>query len=237
MARINFEDELSADQDFEEPKRRRKPRRRRKKGSVKKTCCLLFLILIILLAVIVTAVIAKTGIVEIPIFSQLFYQLPQPTRQIEISDSTNSAVLGLNLESASKNLVTVEITEENLTSLFRQELSGKKDSLFAENVQAVITTEGVEFSGLLIKPISVNIILKLKPELVDHKLDFKLIQAKIGDLSIPPAFANQLVDKFLQDKIEEVNQSLNKVGQIQDVELLNGKLIVSCQLDLESLPF
>jgi len=236
MARINFDEEL-----FEDEVRRRKPRRkrrkRRKKGSIKKTCCLFFLILVIFLLLIVTAVIAKAGLVEIPVFSQLFYRLPQPTRQIDTSGSSSAIVPSLNLESASKNLVTIEITEENLTSLFRQELSGKKDSSFAENVQAVITTEGVEFSGLLIKPISVNIIFKLKPELVDHKLDFKLIQAKIGDLSIPPAFANQLVDKLLQDKIEEVNQSLNKVGQIQDIELLDGKLIVSGQLNLKLLPF
>jgi len=235
MARINFDEEL-----FEDKVSRRRPRRRRKRrkrGSVKRTCCLLFLVLVVFLLLIATAVIAKTGIVEIPVFSQLFYQLPQPTRQIEASGSSSSLIPNLDLESASQNLVTIEITEENLTALFRQELSGKKDSSFAENVQAVITTEGVEFSGLLIKPISVNIILKLKPELVDHKLDFKLIQAQIGDLSIPPALADQLVDKFLQAKIEEVNQSLNKFGQLQNIKLLDSKLIVSGQLNLESLPF
>jgi hypothetical protein len=238
MARISFDDELLDETELEDfrPKRKKR-RRRRKKISLKARCCLWFLILLIFFLIIITAFIAKAGVVQIPFFSQIFYRLAQPSRQIEIDNQelVNIIQQGLNLEFDPQGLATIEITEEELTYLFRQSLSGKDDSYFAESLQLIISKDRIEFFGLLIKPISASITLIIKPYLVNNILDFELIQAKIGDLSPPPKFTNWLIDTFLGDKLTEINQEIGGMGQLQSLELKEGKLIITLKpnLDLE----
>lgn len=227
MARINFEDELPIDQDYREPRRRKYKKRRSKKGRIKRECCLLFFILVIFLLIILTAIIAKTGAIEIPVFSKIFYRMPHPTRPVEVENFISPSFIP---ESIEENSITIKISEADLSLLFRQALSGKKDSPFAENIQVAIMEDHIEFYGLLVKPISANITLKLQLELVDDKLNFKLIKAQIGSLTIPITLANWLVDKLLQEKLEAVSQSIAQAGKIQDLKLSEGELTIISQL-------
>jgi len=233
MARINFNDELFDQEEIDDypPKKRR--RKRRAKKIRPKTCCgLFFLIAFAFFLVIALAILARTGIVEIPFFSPVFYRLPQPSRQIEI-DSQDLAKLAQNSLNVSlvANAISVEITEEQLTFLIRQALTGKEDSFFAESSQALIDKEGIEFYGLLRKPVLADITFKLRPYLAGNKLEFELVEAKIGALSVPPSLAGWLFDFFFKDGLSGVNQSLAKIGNLESLELEKKKLIIKAELN------
>jgi len=59
---------------------------RPKKRSPFKKCCLFLVVIFLALAVVALIGVAKTGLVEVPFFSQIFYKTPVPTRQIEMEE-------------------------------------------------------------------------------------------------------------------------------------------------------
>jgi len=230
MARISLEDKLLARSEFEDFKPQlRRPKRKRRIGF-KAGCCLFFLIILIFFLLIATAAIAKTGIIEIPVFTRLFYRLPQPSRTIEISD-LGKFFQPFGVQFLPDDSLAVEFTEEQLTFLLRQYLTGKKDSYFADNAQAVIINQEIEFFGLLIKPISANLTLKLRPKLIDNNLALDLAGAKIGNLDLPVPVADWLIDKLFQNKLAEFKQKI-KDFQLTDLNLSEGKLNFTVKIDL-----
>ena len=229
MVRLSFDDQLLAEDDFAQLRpKRRKRRRWGARRRAKSCCCFPLVFLLILFGILVTAIIAKTGIVEIPFFSSIFYELPQASRLIEIDPADLAGSLSAKLNQGS---VVIEITEQELTYLVRQQLSGKKDSPFAESVQALINGKTVEFFGLLLKPVAANITLILEPLLIDHQLVLRPIEVKIGNLALPPSLSQWLFDRFFAARLGEFNKLLLKFGQLEHLELESGKLIITSQPD------
>jgi hypothetical protein len=189
---------------------------------------LFFLVLFLIFSFLTLTALAQTGLVQIPFFSSLFYQLPKPKRVVEINNLSDLAGKSFNLEpSVDQKTAALTITEEELTFLLRQTLASGSDPFFAPNIQATISHEEIEFFGLLLRPLSANITLKLIPRVVDGRLKLLIRQVLIGQFSAPPQIAGWLVKKFLGD-----NLSLDKVGslvsgaRLSRVELSPANLIL-----------
>jgi len=210
-----------------------RPRKIRKKPSFKKSCFLILVVILLFFLITSVAVLARTGIAEIPFFSAIFYQTPKPTRVIEIEDSGEMAQkspnITLNLE---KGLVNFELTEQDLTFILRQSLTGQKDSYFAQNLQLVITNQQIELFGLLLRPVSANLTLNIKPFLTAGKLSYAVVGAKIGDLSVPAGLANWVLDKFIKDKDKQIGLNENDF-QFTALELKEGKLDLEVKIEVD----
>lgn len=199
----------------------------RKRFGVKKFCCLFFVLVLLFFLVATAAVVAKTGLVNIPFFSDVFYRLPRPQRQITIANQADFLQKNLNLTlNPSQSTAKLELTEEQLTLLVRQLLSNKNDPYFASNAQAVIANGQIEFFGLLLRPVSANITIKFKPYLADNKLNFELTSLKIGDLTMPVPLADWLAVKFFSNPLSQLSQKLAEF-KVQQLEVLEGKLILT----------
>lgn len=194
-----------------------------KKHHFKRNCYVLVLILFVFSLITATAAVAKTGIFEIPVFSSIFYRLPKPSRQIEIE---NQAMIGgknlnFSLNTETKK-ITLELSEEDLTFLLRQALTQKNNPYFAPNLQAAILNNEVELYGLLLKPFSANLTLKVKPIFSDHKLDFELTKIKIGGLPMPAGYGNIIIHRLLAKPLEQLNSAAAKF-QLESLELSEKK--------------
>lgn len=228
MARISIEDRLAElDYDGYQPPRRQ--RRRRHYGSrgwkfkLKAGCCLIFFGLLVFFSIMVLAVVAKTGLVNIPIISDLFYKQPAVVRPVSPASVEQS-----DIESKIGSLLvnrTVEFTEEELTFMFRQVITGSEDSYFAPGVQVAVENGQLEFFGLLTKPFTANITLHLRPYLEAGQLKFELTQAQLGSLAMPPDTANWLFSEVFGSKLEEVSSEIEKLNP-QSLELESGKIIL-----------
>lgn len=244
MVRISPEDELAISADIEKLKSLRAKRKRRvKKKSLKSGCCLLFLLSLIFFLVIITAIVAKTGLIKIPFFSSVFYRLPQPTRQIDLNDLNNLESKGKIGYRVKDKLLTIELTEEELTAALRQKFTGQPDSYFAKNLQVVILDEQVEIFGLLLKPVLTNLTVCFRPYLTNDKLDFEVTKVKIGDLAPPPRLASRfafwlMTKNKLGNEVNELVEKLKQAGsqaKLQSFELANGKLTILLGVDTASI--
>ncbi|OGY46061.1 MAG: hypothetical protein A2744_04065 [Candidatus Buchananbacteria bacterium RIFCSPHIGHO2_01_FULL_44_11] len=211
------------------------PRKPRRKIRPKATCCLVFLFFVLVFFLIGLAALAKTGLVQIPFFSDVFYQIPQPSRVVEVDEAALADFQqGLDIQ-ADQGVATLRLSEEELTYILRQLLASQKDQIFASNVQAVISEEGIEVFGLLLKPTKVNLTIDITPQLAQGKLTFALSRVKVGGLLAPTFLVNWLKSNFLDAKLAELNQQLSRAGQIQSFRLAEGYLEISGQLDLSGL--
>ncbi|OGY48487.1 MAG: hypothetical protein A3J65_01185 [Candidatus Buchananbacteria bacterium RIFCSPHIGHO2_02_FULL_45_11b] len=194
-----------------------------KKHHFKRNCCFLVLLLFIFSLTLAAAAVAKTGIFEIPVFSSVFYRLPKPKREIKIENQASAGGQNLNFSlNTETKKITLELSEEDLTFLLRQALTRANDPYFAQNLQALIFGGEVELSGLLLKPLKVNLTLKLKPLLADSRLDFKLTKIIVGSLPIPAEYGNMTVHRLLQKPLEQLNSAMVKF-QLESLELSEKK--------------
>ena len=236
MVRLEFDQEF--EDDFEnyrplKPKRRRKRRRRYRsiKYRLKKTCCFGFLFIFLMICLITVAAVAKTGIIEIPFISKIVYRFEQPEKVIEVDQDINGFRPNVKL-SPDGQLLILEVSEQSLTMMLRQALASQPDPYFTKDLQAVISPEDVTITGFLLKPFRLNISLKVEPEVLDKKISFNIKRLTIGNLAMPPDLGNWLTNKFLGDKISELNEKIVKIGEIEDLELLEGKIVITGKFNL-----
>lgn len=183
--------------------------------------CFFIFILFIILVFYITISVAKTGLVQIPIISSIFYHEPQPS---EVVNSVNSFSLQdrFNLESISDQSVAIILTQEELTTLVAN---------YEKFDQAQIAVGDLNLELFALAKFSNNkkayLTINFIPIIKNLKLDFKIISFKIGDSKIPVFLANfskSIFMGFWQDQLAIINNL-----KISKVEIKKGQLILTTQ--------
>ncbi len=202
-------------------------------------CLILVLIIILLIGLAGAYVLAKSGLKEVPFFTDNFYQEPEPVRLVE-ADNVNEADKDIlnRLEKAVSQeavgqqqindlTVSLDLSEEVLTAVLRDKIK-EKESL-AEKikyVQIAVLPDNLEVFIENKDPSNAVITLNIKPTIKEGKTDLEIVNFKIGDLTLPN-FIGNISFGFIAEK--SLNSFLNvtaKYGQIQDINLTNGSLIL-----------
>jgi len=217
---------------------------KRKKRKKFLTCCLLELLFILLILGLVATAIAKTGLVDVPVFSKIFYKPPTPQRVVTVTPEevkNFSADITNKLEQEVKSQIkpgvtgqeveiSLEFTEKELTALLRN-LTANGDLPFG-NSQISITPEGLEIFGEINEPKKTYLSVNLKPEIKDGDLKIKIKKIKIGTLPLPAIFGNFLVEKFLNTQLDEVRDEIAKIGKLENIKLDEGKITLQGMADV-----
>ena len=229
MVRLEPDDEFNVGQRLR-AWRRRRPKAGRYLGQrLKRGCCLFFLFLFFGLLIIVLAVLSRIGLIDIPGFSQFFYQLSTPTRLIDVT-ATAKIEPRPQIDSGNQS-VRLDITEEQLHVFPRQFLASQPDRYFAETIQAVITPRAIEIFGLLLKPVKTNVALDIVPTVNQGKLELTITKAQAGELDLPVTWLAGFLGGLLDQASASLNQNVSSLGQIKSVSLAEGKIIVEGQLN------
>ncbi|MBN1778947.1 MAG: hypothetical protein JW816_01885 [Candidatus Buchananbacteria bacterium] len=225
MVRIDHIEDLEADDDWQRPKRKYR-RRKRLKAKFKKGCCVFVVLIFIGLLLVGLAALAKSGLVKIPIFSDIFYQLPTAEKNVKIDPADlNNLQINQNLSQTGDGL-TLTISDEQLTYLLRQTLATGQDPYFADGVQATIDSEKIEIFGSLLKPIKTDLTVDLVPTLVDNQVKFDIKSVQVGNLGLPSSTINQLFGGLLDSLISDFSQLINDYGSVQSISLSAGRATV-----------
>lgn len=212
--------------DSDYPPRDFRPRRKR---SRRITCCVFYLIIFLVLCIFALAVVAKVGIFEIPVFSKIFYKIPEPSRLVLSSGANQDNFLESFLVKPGSKDITFEITESELTTLLKTPAEQSQD-LTIEELQAAIMSDRIEIFGHLKSPLDAYLTLEIFPQVDEGLLDFTVIGIKIGNLPLPASLANWLINKLLTEPIEQFNQTIKQVGTIESIELQEKKIKIQAQL-------
>ncbi|MDD2806992.1 MAG: hypothetical protein PHW95_00525 [Patescibacteria group bacterium] len=200
-------------------------KKKRKKGSWKfKFCCLPIVIFFLSALIFGVVVVAKIGVWQIPIASKIFYTLPTPSRIVVVNNPASVAASQLNVRPDESNgAATLSISEQQLTFLIRQSLTGKSSSVFAPSLQAVINPDNIEFFGLMVKPAALNVKLKILPFVENNKFKFRIVEATIGNLSLPAVLARWFIDKYLPLPLASISNMYPQLP-LRDIKLEHGQL-------------
>lgn len=212
---------LSRDQEIP-PRHYRSNRKRSRKFS----CCLFYSIILLVLCVFILALVAKTGIFNIPFFSYLFYQKPAPTRTVTVSSLLEKDEL---ITQVSNQEITFEINENQLTSLLNAPVKKSQDIVIDE-LQAAIFSNQIEIFAHLKTPVDTYLTLEVLPQVTASLLNLEIIGIKVGNLPLPVGLANYMIDKLLAPQMEQFNQAVKEIGTIKSLELQDTKLIIKAQM-------
>ncbi|MBU1146598.1 hypothetical protein KKD80_03575 [Patescibacteria group bacterium] len=199
------------------------------------TCCLLELLFVILVLGGIVTAIAKTGLIDIPVFSKLFYEAPTPDREVSTTPGEEKKFEDILAEKIKQQIkvgeksdtgqlnIALNFTEEELTG-FLKAAEINEDYPFS-NSQISISSDGVEIFGQLKEFNQTFLTATLKPEVVGEELKISFTKISIGNLSLPPAIGNFFINKFLKDQLDSIKELISKNGKLENIELSPGKLI------------
>jgi len=221
-----------------------KEMQRKKRGKIL-TCCILVLLLTIFFSSLIAAAIAKTGLVDVPIFSKILSKTPAPRRIVTVTpgetENFETAVtqkLKSQVEprikpngTGQKIPVRLEFTEKELT-LFLKDIEAQQEEPFMKNAQITVAEDAIEIFGEMQQPKKIFLTLGLRPELKNGDLTVALTKIKLGTLSLPVSLSNFWVNKFLNDKLKTVGETISKVGKIENISLEDGKIVLQGLVDI-----
>ena len=185
-------------------------------------CILLFFLLILILGLSAGALLAKTGLVNIPLLSQVFYHPPQPSRQLNLAgnDISRDRVFASKIAAGKSE---VEISETEATAMLASFAAGR--NLKISELQIVFLPDAAEFYFKLPQKRPTPVKILARPSYLDGHLDLSLAKIELGSLKIPVFALNLLMETVLRDKINGLEKLLQSLS-LKSFSLADRQLIL-----------
>ncbi|MFA5358301.1 MAG: hypothetical protein WC310_00585 [Patescibacteria group bacterium] len=200
-------------------------------------CCNCFGLVVVIVLVVAgygAAATAKTGLIKIPVFSDIFYKQPQPVRAIEIvSGLTSVPVNSLVSGQANKDLIFKENDLSAILNNSLQELNKQQNNLFFDSAQVAIEEDRIEVFVKIQKPKEIYLTIDFLPQVEAGKPKLKIKDLKIGVLKIPTSISSVFFDQKINEEVEKIFGNLPIV--IKEVVLERGKMIMRFDIDQSKL--
>lgn len=196
--------------------------------------CLLMLVIAFVIILVASAyVIARTGVVRVPYFSQ-FYRPIAPTRVVDAeavlpADFSKKMQERLLVASTTaEGLREIVVTEAELTGALRGAVAAMASSsgdIRVQRIQAVMSTSSVELSGVLVTKIgSVNVIGTVIPIMEsDGRVSVVVQKVYVGELPL----SSGLVERLRRSLISRGGATWDvKAGpmNLKDIHLQDGSV-------------
>jgi len=197
-----------------------------KKRSWFKICCFSCLGLVILIILSGISVFAATGLIRIPLFSNIFYRSqPQPIRVVQPEVGYDYEK---QLENALRNYtdpknVKLELSEEALTALIQ---SGA-DQADLNKIQVAIEPNYIQIYGIIGKTNATLIAYSL-PQMAGGELKNDILKVKIGKIPIPSFLVQSMVSKFGGTNAQSF--LFDPEIQIKDFRMESKKIILTLDI-------
>lgn len=203
--------------------RKKGPRNYKKRSRPSKSClCLIYLILIIVFLIVILTVVAKTGMVDIPVISEAFYTQPVPTRKVKPTDEIPDFLKNLDLDSLNENIV-LEITENQLTALLLITKSSF-ENVTIEEFQTAILEDEIEIFSHLSTPVDAYLVLNVKPKVEDNKIQIQVNKIKLGDLPLPAKVAEVALNRLISSATDRFEDIIDEFGSVENIDIQSQKI-------------
>ena len=131
-------------------------------------------------------------------------------------------------------VVPVEITQEELTALLRQEADKSIDKKILEDPYVAVNPEAVKIYGTLLSPIKVAAVVDAVPKVTPAgELNFELKQVSAGKIKLPKSWLKKM-EKQEGKLFGDLNEvlSADQGMRLQEIKLQDGKLILYLKAEL-----
>jgi hypothetical protein len=215
------------------------------------SCGAIFLFLFLILVGVAVWFLAITGLVTVPIISQLVYKEPQPIHRVEagvpldvlITETFNSLITE-RLQAGGGNLsdrsIQVSLPESAITTSLRS-LAEENDIAWfdSQKIQVAIESEkGVEIFVPLVNWDNNNAVrMLLTPSVENGIISLSNLSVSLGNFTFPSWLTNLLVKPMAEKGLESLNQKISSYISLENIELFDGKLDVSGSLVVEIMKF
>ncbi|MBU2508756.1 hypothetical protein KKE33_00010 [Patescibacteria group bacterium] len=207
-----------------------------KSGSAKDVAFVasIFIVIILIILAVLAFLLAKTGIVEVPLFSR-FYKGPVPTRIIEADPIDPQDFQYILSDRLIKQIQTtappykISISEEELSGALRSviDTAFRDQGWEVENVQLAVLPESVEFWGEFKQGyLSADILIKMKPIVEDGGLRFETLGTRLGDYPVPSKLADQVAGLVFGRDLGTWLIEFEDIA-FQKIDMQNGFLVIS----------
>lgn len=199
------------------------------------SCSVILILVFIVLGAVLALVMAKSGLWQLPFFSDYFYHAPQPVYQVADSSFSEADLLSRLRQNAtnealkqkkSSNLsLSLDLTESELTALLL--VQAKKNPELAQNIesgQIALTPTSAQLFLKAKSPKNLIVTLDFVPEIKDNKLNLAVKDFKVGNLSLPGFLGELLVENMLSDTLNTLLSSMSLLGKLESITLAEHKL-------------
>lgn len=198
-------------------------------------CGGLVLAALVIIGAAVAVAVARTGIVSVPVATDLLYRPATPVREVLPLAGYSEAdiiagVAARTVVNRASGTVTVSFTETELTTIASRALaSAEKDLPFPiERAQVAIGADAIEVFALLPRDgRDVPLIVALSPELSDGRLHLRAERVVVGSLPVPKVLATVLTDIVEHTALGNVQRTIADIGTLDAIRLREGKLEVT----------
>lgn len=169
-------------------------------------CCGLYVAALISVPVLLAYLIARTGLVEVPVLSARVASERTATRTVTAQTVDASRLLTekfrtLLARGALPDAATITLTEQELTGLLRAMVASdpRVPAITRDTAQVVVTANGAEIFARMsgYGGRETTVLLRGVPEVKDGKLAVAFTTVAIGNLGIPRVAADALTRSFL----------------------------------------
>ena len=207
----------------------------RKKGAACSGCLFVFILLFGIPTLFVTAVVAKSGLVYVPVFSPALYAPAVPTRTVlPLGTSTSASILRVIGTRAvfdpNFGTVTFVVKEQELTTLLQHAVWEAPDGAVPFKIreaQVVVLPTGLEIVlKLPRKERETTVLARFTPAVkTNGDIEITVQELRIGAQQVPLWLANALVSSFDSFLMKPLRAQLSAVGTLTDIrEGENGEL-------------
>lgn len=212
-------------------KLKKQVKRKQSKKLLSCTSCLFLLIIMLLIfSSFVGYLTAKSGLQQIPLFTDWFYNEPQPSsvvKEINFSEDQFSNLLQqkvqekLLAENRTENLdIIFELNEQQLTALLKNKIKqNPEDYSRIDDLQIAVLDNYLELFLQFNQPENLIITMDMVPKIKDGSLELDISRLKIGDLNMPGFVGNMFLGQFLESGINTSLRLFDKYGNVQDIKL------------------
>lgn len=222
-------------------------KRRTRRSRPWLTCSLILLVVLVGVCVWGLWSVAATGLVRVPVFTDLAYEVPAPTRPVtpgvpvetvmnEAFTSTLTRRLYEGGGTLSNRSISVEIEETSATASLRSFLEeGDFDWIDASGVQVVVDPDvGVElFVPFLGSELATAMTLTFDLGAQDGNLVVTPTNIQVGSAKIPDFLIAVFLKPLLEAELAKLNAAMVGYAKISTIEILSRAVSVSGELSVE----
>ncbi len=206
-----------------------------------RSCSFIFFLFVFLLILIGSWSVASTGLVEIPLLSQIAYHTPQPERVVTpgvpvetiVNEQLKTTLLhrlqegGGTLKDKS---LALELSESSVTASLRTLIEKENnktmtgDMIDSASTQVSISKETgfTFFLPVSNSPKKTVVIISVKATVNNGVIELIPERFVIGSFSVPRMLISFFLKPFIQSALDSLNQTIGSVIKIQALEYQDG---------------
>ena len=223
-------------------------KRETKKGHPILTCLIIIIVFVLVAGGWISSTVARTGLVEVPVFTSLFYEQPAPLREVvatvpieetlsdQITETINDRIAAIGGTEIDRSF-SFSFAEEALSATVLGLLS---EDGFLENKDAQVVVEkslGIEvFLPVADNPLQTAITAEMNPFIDQEGLvRVDLTKLKIGSLVLPQWLVNLVLSRPLDLITWEFNKNFSAYVDLEQVQVQDGVLIFMGEISVDIL--